>query len=80
MSYFQYEILREQISSICFLFLDSSMVEHSAVNRRVVGSSPTRGVFFYRIVFTKDGPATVAKLNHRARHSISLSNAAEPAD
>ena len=24
--------------------LDSSMVEHSAVNRRVVGSSPTRGV------------------------------------
>ena len=28
-----------------FLFLDSSMVEHSAVNRVVVGSSPTRGVF-----------------------------------
>ena len=27
-----------------FLFLDSSMVEHSAVNRVVVGSSPTRGV------------------------------------
>ena len=27
------------------LFLDSSMVEHSAVNRVVVGSSPTRGVF-----------------------------------
>ena len=26
-----------------FIFLDSSMVEHSAVNRRVVGSSPTRG-------------------------------------
>ena len=26
------------------IFLDSSMVEHSAVNRRVVGSSPTRGV------------------------------------
>ena len=25
-------------------FLDSSMVEHSAVNRVVVGSSPTRGV------------------------------------
>ena len=24
--------------------LDSSMVEHSAVNRGVVGSSPTRGV------------------------------------
>ena len=30
-----------------FIFLDSSMVEHSAVNRRVVGSSPTRGVFLY---------------------------------
>ncbi len=26
------------------VFLDSSMVEHSAVNRVVVGSSPTRGV------------------------------------
>ena len=26
------------------LILDSSMVEHSAVNRVVVGSSPTRGV------------------------------------
>ena len=25
------------------VFLDSSMVEHSAVNRGVVGSSPTRG-------------------------------------
>ena len=25
------------------IFLDSSMVEHSAVNRVVVGSSPTRG-------------------------------------
>ena len=27
-----------------WIFLDSSMVEHSAVNRVVVGSSPTRGV------------------------------------
>ena len=27
------------------IFLDSSMVEHTAVNRGVVGSSPTRGVF-----------------------------------
>ena len=25
------------------IFLDSSMVEHAAVNRGVVGSSPTRG-------------------------------------
>ena len=28
------------------IFLDSSMVEHSAVNRGVVGSSPTRGAAF----------------------------------
>lgn len=27
------------------IILDSSAVEHSAVNRRVVGSNPTRGVF-----------------------------------
>ena len=26
-----------------YIFLDSSAVEHSAVNRRVVGSNPTRG-------------------------------------
>ena len=36
-------------SKICtsYIILDSSMVEHSAVNRRVVGSSPTRGVLLY---------------------------------
>ena len=28
------------------LILDSSMVEHSAVNRRVAGSSPARGAVF----------------------------------
>ena len=28
-----------------FVILDSSMVERTAVNRDVVGSSPTRGVF-----------------------------------
>ena len=33
------------------IILDSSMVEHSAVNRVVVGSSPTRGVFFYKDVY-----------------------------
>ncbi len=32
------------------IFLDSSMVEHSAVNRVVVGSSPTRGAI---VVVTK---------------------------
>ena len=31
-------------SIIDSIILDSSVVEHSAVNRRVVGSSPTRGV------------------------------------
>ena len=30
------------------IVLDSSMVEHAAVNRGVVGSSPTRGVFLNR--------------------------------
>ena len=29
---------------LLYIFLDSSMVEHAAVNRGVVGSSPTRGV------------------------------------
>src|SRR5579875_926769 len=28
------------------MFLDSSAVEHPAVNRRVVGSNPTRGAIF----------------------------------
>ena len=32
------------------LFLDSSMVEHTAVNRGVVGSSPTRGVELERVI------------------------------
>ena len=30
------------------IFLSSSMAEHSAVNRRVVGSSPTSGAIFIR--------------------------------
>ena len=40
-------ILDEQKKSALLyynIFLDSSMVEHTAVNRGVVGSSPTRGV------------------------------------
>ena len=40
-------IEREFISFL--LFLDSSMVEHTAVNRGVVGSSPTRGVKLERV-------------------------------
>ena len=39
--FFRYVVLKVHET----LFLDSSMVEHAAVNRRVVGSSPTRGVF-----------------------------------
>ena len=36
------------------IILDSSVVEHSAVDRRVVGSSPTRGVLkkSVKLVFT----------------------------
>ena len=37
------------------MILDSSMVEHTAVNRGVVGSSPTRGAVFIIIVETKYG-------------------------
>ena len=32
-----------RVDIIYSVFLDSSMVEHAAVNRGVVGSSPTRG-------------------------------------
>ena len=32
------------------MILDSSMVEHTAVNRGVVGSSPTRGVKTCRLL------------------------------
>ena len=34
--------------AICTIFLSSSMAEHSAVNRRVVGSSPTSGAIKFR--------------------------------
>ena len=34
-------------------FLDSSMAEHTAVNRGVVGSSPTRGVKLKRVEMHK---------------------------
>ena len=39
-------------------FLDSSMVEHSAVNRGVVGSSPTRGVLWRHSQVVRRGTAT----------------------
>ena len=40
-----------------FIFLDSSMVERTAVNRDVVGSSPTRGASLYG--------SMVKRLRHR---------------
>ena len=39
----------------CYVFRDSSMVERTAVNRDVVGSSPTRGapgIYFKSDVFS----------------------------
>ncbi len=36
------------------VFLDSSMVEHTAVNRGVVGSSPTRGGSETYLLFRKN--------------------------
>ena len=38
------DLLIVNLRSELVIFLDSSMVEHAAVNRGVVGSSPTRGV------------------------------------
>ena len=38
-------IFMYSFEGVClYIILDSSMVEHTAVNRGVVGSSPTRGV------------------------------------
>ena len=37
------------------------MVEHTAVNRGVVGSSPTRGVFLFRIEYRKCGVAGIGR-------------------
>ena len=57
---------------IVLLFLDSSAVEHSAVNRRVVGSNPTRGVprlqssLAYKIFNGKrEEGSMVKRLRHR---------------
>ena len=44
----------------------AQLVEHAAVNRAVVGSSPTRGVFFdCRSVFVKLPGSMVKRLRHR---------------
>ena len=37
------------------IILDSSMVEHSAVNRVVVGSSPTRGAVRTNMIYHTEG-------------------------
>ena len=39
---------------LCYIVPDSSMVEHTAVNRGVVGSSPTRGVEQQRLLESID--------------------------
>ena len=45
----QYTVTSKNIVLIKTVFLDSSMAEHTAVNRGVVGSSPTRGVKLGRV-------------------------------
>ena len=47
-----------------FLFHSSSVVELSAVNRSVVGSSPTCGAIFLFIIHNNPGPL-VKRLRHR---------------
>ena len=49
------------------IILDSSMVEHTAVNRGVVGSSPTRGVLLYagHGVSSSRSGSMVKRLRHR---------------
>ena len=47
------------------MILDSSMVEHSAVNRVVVGSSPTRGVCFIYKPQERQYGSMVKRLRHR---------------
>ena len=42
---YNHKVINQYLMIHVLLFLDSSMVEHSAVNRVVVGSSPTRGAY-----------------------------------
>ena len=46
------------------IFLSSSMAEHSAVNRRVVGSSPTWGVFYWAFSVIKPFPIILANFSN----------------
>ena len=45
---FSFEGVRKRIKG-SIIILDSSMAEHPAVNRRVAGSSPARGVFIWSV-------------------------------
>ena len=55
-----------QASYVARIVLDSSMVEHAAVNRGVVGSSPTRGVLRYEKMECRMMRGSVVKrLRHR---------------
>ena len=58
-----YEILK-----VLYLLYSSlaQSVEHAAVNRSVVGSSPTGGVFYYvKLYFTCSFGSVVKRLRHR---------------
>ena len=56
---------------LCLLFLNSSMVERTAVNRDVVGSSPTWGAFLSYLYINIDNlkfflhGSVVKRLRHR---------------
>ena len=51
-SYTHLDVYKRQVLKVSEIPLDYSsiaqLVEHAAVNRAVVGSSPTRGVFFMK--------------------------------
>ena len=61
------------------IILDSSMVEHTAVNRGVVGSSPTRGAnikrhrllpmsfLLYQIALIKKSPHVAERISYRTK-------------
>ena len=66
------EALWKSRSSPGYIFRDSSTVEHPAVNRRVVGSNPTRGAIeFQRAAYCKSlvfsfGRPVPAALNRKS--------------
>ena len=48
-------------------FLDSSAVEHSAVNRRVVGSNPTRGAIYGVMAESVEGARLLIEYTFKRR-------------